>query len=229
MKENLSLTIDGPLADICLDRPAKRNALTTEMVTAIAEFVGALPADVRVILLRGEGSAFCGGADLRVAAASEEFHAGLFSMLDSLVSNSRPVVAYAHGPAVGAGMELLLASDIVIMAPDAWCELPPARLGFALDNWSIRRLADIVGLGHARAILLASQRVSAQRAMDIGLAHHLGDCDTARELCARIASFPPRGIAQLKAVLNDGGYTHKLSPEHQQLFDAAWAAARAPW
>lgn len=150
-------------------------------------------------------------------------------MLDALVSNSRPVVAYAHGPAVGAGMELLLASDIVIMAPDAWCELPPARLGFALDNWSIRRLADIVGLGHARAILLASQRVSAQRAMDIGLAHNLGDCDAARELCARIASFPPRGIAQLKAVLNDGGYTHKLSPEHQQLFDAAWAAARAPW
>lgn len=226
MPENLSLTVDGPVAEIVLDRPAKRNALTTDMVTAVAEFVATLPEDVRVIFLRGEGPAFCGGADLRASAASERFHEGLFAMLDGLVNNRRPVVTFAHGPAVGAGMELLLASDIVIMSPDAWCELPPARLGFALDNWSIRRLADVVGLGHARSILLACDRVSADRAVSIGLAHSTGDLASARDMCDRLAGYPPLGIDQLKAVLNDGGYTHVLSPEHQQLFDAAWAAVR---
>lgn len=87
MPENLSLTVDGSVAEIVLDRPAKRNALTTDMVTAVAEFVATLPEDVRVIFLRGEGPAFCGGADLRASAASERFHEGLFAMLDGLVNN----------------------------------------------------------------------------------------------------------------------------------------------
>lgn len=133
-------------------------------------------------------------------------------MLDEFVHQHRIVVSYVHGPAVGAGMEIMLASDLVVMEPRAWCELPPARLGFALDNWSIRRLADIVGLGHARSILLACERVTATRAVEIGLAHEVGNLDDAHALCARVGSYPPLGIAELKAVLNDACYTHELSP-----------------
>ncbi|MDH4659127.1 enoyl-CoA hydratase/isomerase family protein [Corynebacterium pyruviciproducens] len=220
------VTVDEALAEVLLNRPAKRNALTTAMVDTITRFVRGLPQSVRVILVRGEGPAFCGGADLAASAASDDFHRGLFAMLDEFVHQHRIVVSYVHGPAVGAGMEIMLASDLVVMEPRAWCELPPARLGFALDNWSIRRLADIVGLGHARSILLACERVTATRAVEIGLAHEVGNLDDAHALCARVGSYPPLGIAELKAVLNDACYTHELSPEHQRLFDAAWAEAR---
>ena len=185
------VTVDGALAEVLLNRPAKRNALTTAMVDTITRFVRGLPQSVRVILVRGEGPAFCGGADLAASAASDDFHRGLFAMLDEFV--------HQH---------------------------PPARLGFALDNWSIRRLAEIVGLGHARSILLACERVTATRAVEIGLAHEVGNLDDAHALCARVGSYPPLGIAELKAVLNDACYTHELSPEHQRPLDAAWAEAR---
>src|SRR5262249_39348774 len=129
------------VALVTIQRPEKRNALTTELCVRLRDAVlGTLDGGARALVLTGQGSGFCSGADLD-AVYSAEFRGALYDMLHTVTDAPVPVVAAVNGPAIGAGTQLALAADLRMVAPGAVFGVPTARLGLAVDPWTIRRLA----------------------------------------------------------------------------------------
>ena len=135
-----------------------------------------------------------------------------------------PVIGAINGPAIGAGVILSMICDLRVVAPDAYFQFPVAKYGLALDNWSIRRLTSLVGAGRARGMLLAAERLTADMALHTGMANRIGTLADAQEWAAEIAGFAPLALQHAKRVLNDDGAYEEPWPEHQELFDRAWAS-----
>ncbi|AKK02620.1 enoyl-CoA hydratase [Corynebacterium epidermidicanis] len=218
------------LAILTLNRPEKRNALNLELTTALADELRTLssrgPDHTRAVLIRGEGAAFCAGADFS-GVYNEEFLGSLQRMLTAILEAPVPVIADIQGPAVGAGVQVALACDLRVVGDNAWFLVPPAKLGFALDNWTIRRAASMLGGSVARGVLLGVQKVSADLAGQLGFANERGDADAALQYAQTIASYAPLSVQQLKRVLNDEGFGFALSATQQQMYEAAWSSQDA--
>ena len=204
-------TIDGVLL-LGLDRPAKRNALTQPMLSALANAYARYEADseLRCAVLYGHGQSFCVGADLLqikdnigrsdAAAADGEFD----PLQISGPTLSKPVVAAVHGMCLAGGMELALAGDIIIAAEGTKLGQPEtARALFAFGGgvvrWPVR-----VGWGNAQRYLLTGDLIDAEEALRIGLiqevvpADKLGD--RALALAKSIAAAGPLGVRDTLAV-----------------------------
>ena len=95
--------------------------------------------------------------------------------------------------------------DLRVVAPDAYFQFPVAKYGLALDNWSIRRLTSLVGHGRARGMLLAAERLTADTALQTGMANRIGTLADAQAWAAEIAGFAPLALQHAKRVLNDDG------------------------
>ena len=154
-----------------------------------------------MVVVRGEGRAFCAGLDLDMLAAEsmpEGFYALQEEALVGLERLDRLVVAQIHGYCLGGGLQLALASDIRILAEDAVLGLPAAAEGLppGMATW---RLPRYVELGRAMRLSVGGERVDAQEALAIGLADHVlpvaGFADAAAELVAHYLAVPrgPRG------------------------------------
>ncbi|MEJ5927633.1 enoyl-CoA hydratase [Corynebacterium sp. H128] len=220
---------DGKVLILTIDRDEKRNALNTELCMAIADAVNHITledeAPIRAVLIRGEGRAFCAGADLSGEGGGvygDGFLAALQHMLTSLLHCPVPVIADIQGPAIGAGAQLSLACDLRVVGPDAWFAVPPAKLGFALDNWTIRRAVSLLGGSVARGLLLAAQRIDAQQAHNVGYVHVQGDSAAALDFAHEVSGNAPLSMRQLKSVLNDEGFGFDLSVKQQEDYRAAW-------
>jgi enoyl-CoA hydratase len=114
--------------------------------------------------------------------------------------------------------------DLRVVAPNAYFQFPVAKYGLALDNWSIRRLTSLVGAGRARGMLMAAERLTADVALQTGLANRLGTLADAQAWAAEIAGFAPLALQHAKRVLNDDGAYEDPWPVHQELFEKAWAS-----
>src|SRR5690606_28973746 len=134
---------------LTLNRPSKRNALSLELCERLGDAVRQGARDSRAIVVTGAGSTFCAGADLD-EVYGEEFLEALQGMIRSITSTPVPVVAAVNGPAIGGGTQLALACDLRVATETARFAIPTARNGLAVDPWTIRRLSEIVGGGHAR-------------------------------------------------------------------------------
>ena len=167
------------------------------------------------MVVTGEGSSFCAGADFG-EVYGDGFRKALYEMLRRFTASPVPIIAAVNGPAIGAGTQLALAADLRMVSPGATFAVPTATLGLAVDPWTIRRLALLAGGGNARRILLACEPLSAEDALQCGLADAAGDLDAALERAARIAALAPLTLAYSKQVLNrlqepeidDRGSTH---------------------
>ena len=135
-----------------------------------------------------------------------------------------PVIAAINGPAIGAGVQLAMICDLRVVAPEAFFQFPVAKYGLALDNWSIRRLTTLVGYGRARGMLLAAEKLSAETALQTGMANRLGTLADAQQWAAEIAQLAPLALRHAKRVLNDDGAFEEQRPEHKELFDLAWGS-----
>lgn len=216
---------DGHVLSITFDRDPHRNSLTTKVCTEVAAAIEAVEfPDIRVVLIRGRGTAFCAGADLKGKVYGDDFHGALQRMLRSILECPVPVIADVQGPAVGAGTQLALACDLRVVGDDGWFRVPPAELGFALDNWTIRRAVSMLGGSVARSVLLAAETVDADRAAAVGFANARGDADAAMRYAQRIAGYAPLALRQLKGVLNDEGFGFALRPIQQELYDLCWSS-----
>lgn len=216
---------DWHLLTIVLDRAPHRNSLTTKVCSEVADAIDAVESpDIRAVLIRGRGSAFCAGADLKGGVYGDDFHGALHRMLRSILQCPVPVIADVQGPAVGAGTQLALACDLRVVGDDGWFRVPPAELGFALDNWTIRRAVSMLGGSVARSVLLAAEKVDADTAAAVGFANLRGDADDAWAYAQRIAGYAPLALRQLKGVLNDEGFGFTLRPNQQQLYDLCWSS-----
>ncbi|OZD01001.1 enoyl-CoA hydratase [Rhodococcus sp. 06-235-1A] len=218
-------TRDGDVVTIELQRPDRRNALNSELCLAVHRGIEQAERDgARVVVITGQGTSFCAGADLTGDAFPEHFGQILEEMLIAVESASIPVVAAINGPAVGAGTQLAIACDLRVVASDAFFEIPSTRLGIAVSNWTIRRLASLAGGGVARTILLGGERVHADHAFTCGLANKLGDVDAATQWAQSITELAPLALKHLKLVFNDDGAHDVPTSEQAAAFEAAWSS-----
>jgi enoyl-CoA hydratase len=220
----LSAHADGDVIVATIDRPARRNAVDTETLLALAAALeDAVIRDVRVFVLRGIDGHFSAGADLD-GVASQPFRAALTRTLLSL--SRVPVLTLAHieGSCLGAGVQLATACDLRIASPGAVFGVPAARLGVAVDAATIDRLVDLVGGGRARAMLLGAETCTTEAALAMGLINHIGDYEDAVSAAERYASLAPLTIAAHKVAFATASDRSAGAVEVQAAIDAAWAS-----
>jgi enoyl-CoA hydratase len=208
-----------------LQRPERRNALNSQLVEELREAVEkAAGEDVRAIVLTGQGTVFCAGADLSGDAFAADYPDRLVALNLTIDATPLPVIGAINGPAIGAGLQLAMICDLRVVAPDAYFHFPTSKYGLALDNWSIRRLSSLVGYGRARGMLLAADRLSADVAFQTGMANRIGTLADAQAWATEIAGLAPLALQHAKRVLNDDGAYEDQWPVHKELFDKAWSS-----
>ncbi len=190
-RESIELTVAnanvGPVLRLTLARPQRRNALSRSLVSALHGAIAGVEAgsETRVVVIAGEGPAFCAGADIAefAAAAADPSGAlaladaeGIADLLGAIVSCPVPVVARVQGAAFGGAVGLLCAADIVIAAADARFALSEARLGLVAAVISPYVVAAL-GPREAAARILRAAPFDAETAMRIGLIHEIAPPD----------------------------------------------------
>jgi enoyl-CoA hydratase/carnithine racemase len=197
---------DGVL-ELRLARPARLNALTLHLARELLAAVRDAQRDpqVRVLLLTGEGRAFCAGKD-RDDAAGPEFVDALQQLASALMNSPKPVVAAVQGWAVGAGLELLLNCDIVIAASSARFMLPEVTVGLFGTGGVIALLPRHIGMAKAKGALLLGQEFSAQQADQWGLLWAVVPDEElaarSRAIALKLAASDPALLGQIKSLLH---------------------------
>jgi methylglutaconyl-CoA hydratase len=204
------------VAWLTLDRPDAANALSRALVTGVREAVAALRAEPLppLLLVSGAGErAFCAGADLkeRRAMSLEEtraFLGELNRMVDELEAYPQPTIAVLGGAAFGGGLELALACDIRVAAEGVEMGLPEVRLGIIPGAGGTQRLARLIGLGAAKALVMSGRRIDAARAAALGMVAAVvprGELRAeAERWAADLAVAGPLALAQAKRAMAEG-------------------------
>jgi enoyl-CoA hydratase/carnithine racemase len=211
----LHLTIDGPVAELRLDNPAKLNALTVAMLEALDAHCAALERDpeVRAVVLSGTGErAFCAGADIAAWGGLAPFDFARHwvreghRIFDRLARLSKPTVAALNGHAFGGGLELAAACDIRVMTPAATLALPEAGVGI-VPGWSgTQRLARLMPGPVVREMALFGRRIPAERALALGFVAEIAEdaAGAARAIAAKAAGLSPRAVEVAKYMIQAG-------------------------
>ncbi|WP_232678622.1 enoyl-CoA hydratase [Nocardioides sp. R-C-SC26] len=200
----LATTRHGAVAVLELQRPERRNALDLTLCREIDAAARAAVQDgARVLVVTGQGSSFCSGADL-TGVYGDEFLQALYGMLHGLTRLPVPIIAAVNGPAIGAGTQLALACDLRVADESAKFAVPTARNGMAVDAWTIRTLAAVAGHGRARRVMLAAATIERDEALACGLADRPGTLDDALAWAQELAALAPLTLAHNKLVLNGG-------------------------
>ncbi|MEZ5626338.1 MAG: enoyl-CoA hydratase/isomerase family protein [Rhodocyclaceae bacterium] len=212
--ETILYEMNNGIAEIRLNRPHRLNAVTQTLYDELNDALGVAEADrdARVVLLTGEGRAFCVGADLkehktgRTAFDRRQYLQGEQIVCKRLMLLSKPVVAAVNGFALGAGAEVAMASDFILMAESAQIGLPEVSIGNYLGGGVTYLLPRLVGLAKARELVFLGERIKGEEAVRIGLANRVfpddGFLDAAREFAQRIASKAPFSMQLAKEHLN---------------------------
>lgn len=187
----LRLGVDGAVATITLARPERRNAMTGGTWRTLARIGDALPPDVRIVVIRGDGPSFSAGIDLRMfspegvpgeepvlrpGGGPDELERDIEVLQRGYTWLRRPEIvsiAAVHGHAIGAGFQLALACDLRIVADDVrFCMKEPA-LGLVPDLTGTKPLVDIVGLPRAIELCLTARTILADEARELGIAQQV--------------------------------------------------------
>jgi len=209
----LTLEGEGELATITLNRPEKRNAISTEMIDellAALDEIETRPA--RVVILTGAGKAFCSGMDLEalqgVAQQSPEQNLQdskrMARMFRRLWSYPKPLIAAVNGAAIAGGCGIATLCDFTLAAPEAKFGYTEVRIGFIPAIVSVFLIRQI-GEKRARDLLLTGRIFDAAEAHQIGLVTEVVPADqlvsAARELAAALLAASPTSIAHAKRLL----------------------------
>lgn len=201
---SLTVTRHESVSLLLLGRPERRNALDLTLCRSLAAAAAdEVAAGARVLVLSGEGTSFCAGADLD-GVYGTEFLEALYGLLHGLTKLPVPVIAAVNGPAIGAGTQVALASDLRIADVSAKFGVPTARNGMAVDAWTIRTLAGIAGGGVARRLMIGAETIDREAALACGLVDRTGTLDAALAWAAELAVLAPLTLAYNKLVLNGG-------------------------
>lgn len=220
MSDLLTTARDGDVALLTLRRPDRRNALNLDLCRALdAAAHEAVEDGARVIVVTGEGTAFCAGADLD-GVYGDAFISALYAMLHGLAALPVPVIAAVNGPAIGAGTQLAIACDLRVVDERARFAVPTARNGMAVDAWTIRTLAELAGHGRARRVMLAADTIDRDEALSCGLADRAGTLEDALAWAHEIARLAPLTLTYNKAVLNGTRDDEQIAQD----FDRVWAS-----
>ena len=216
MSQRVLLRIDGGVATLSLNRPEVMNAMDGETMIelrAASELVARDPA-VRVIVLRGEGPAFCAGGDVAlfhqrlddlpqlIVQLGREMHFALWALRRA----PKPVLAVVHGTVAGAGFSLLCAADLAIAADDTRFTLAYTNIGTSPDGGSSHFLPRLLGYKRAMQVTLLPDMFDAATARDYGLVNWTVPAgslaEEAQRIAARLAKGPTVAYGEAKRLLN---------------------------
>ena len=215
--ETLILRRHGQVQEIRFNRPHRLNAVTEALYAELNDALTRAEADgeVRVVVLTGEGRAFCVGADLkehkqgRTAFDRRQYLQGEQIVCKRLMQMQTPVITAVNGYALGAGAELALAADFLLMADSAQIGLPEVSIGNFLGGGVTWLLPRLVGLAKARELVFLGERLDGAEAVRIGLANrHYPDegfFNAALAFAEQVAGKAPFSMALAKEQLTFSG------------------------
>jgi enoyl-CoA hydratase len=212
--ETILFKTDGPVATITINRPDALNALNSTVFAELYEQFDriAQDAEIRVVVLQGAGEkSFVAGADIREMAGMSRTQAEARSwngmrLYDRMRRLPQPIVASIQGYALGGGMLIALACDIRIASTNASFGYPEIKLGIFPGTGGTVLLDRLLGAAASRAICILGERLSAERAWQLGIVTKLvppGELAAAtQEAAATIAGYSPVALRELKRALN---------------------------
>lgn len=209
--------VEGAVGLVTFNNPEKRNAVTVEMMEALAEIMERMETDptVRVVVITGAGDkSFVSGADIgefekRKAASSspDEWRKRTRGGYASVGACSKPVVARIRGFCLGGGLGLATLADLRVASDDSQFGVPTARLGNIYPEETVRRLMSLVGPAHARMLLYTGSRISAAEAERIGLINRMvpaADLDAVvMDIARTIGENAPLSVKGSKVIVSE--------------------------
>jgi enoyl-CoA hydratase len=204
----VELSIDDGVATIALNRPEVRNALNLEMCDALLDTARKIVQnEARLVFIRGNGPAFCGGADLnerkgKSEAWIRERRMRAFAAYGAIEALPMPCVALVHGAVVGSGVEIAAACDFIVATADATFRTPEAQRGTV---GATQRLPRIIGKRLAKDLMFTGRPLTAAEARDAGLVSRIGDLDVEKRAIAEvILKAPPLALRLAKRTIDRG-------------------------
>jgi enoyl-CoA hydratase/carnithine racemase len=230
--EILTSVVDG-IATVTMNRPERRNAMNGALLSGLRAAFDDLDGrrDVRVVVVRGAGPAFCSGMDLKEMEArggARDPEGDVVAVLQRVERSKHPTIALVHGDAIAGGCELALHCDLRVMAESARIGMPLARIGMIVPFVLGQKLLEVIGPAHTRQLLFTGRPIDGRRAYEIGMVHQVvpaAEVEAAATTLARsIADNAPLSLAGMKQVILRG-VAARPSVAHDDL-DAAALQAR---
>lgn len=223
MAELVTISIDNHVADVRFNRPEKYNALSLEMITAMANAINTLSEapGVRAVVISGEGKGFCAGLDIENFAALQSGEGSKLPDLKERYGNRitnifqhiaygwkelpMPVIAAIHGVAMGGGCQIALGADIRFCTPDAKLSIMEMKWGLIPDMSATQTIRDLVSIDVAKELIFTGKIIRGEEAAQLKLVTRVCEkpFEEAMSLAKEIASKNPDAIRAAKKLLNE--------------------------
>ena len=217
MTAELRSTVEGRTMVLTISNPEHRNALSPGMYAAGVEAlsVAETNADVRAVVLTGEGQVFCAGGNLQRLQANRQLPPAvqaqsienLHNWIEAIRTFPKPVIAAVEGPAAGAGFSLALACDLIVAARNAVFVMAYSSVALSPDGGGSFALARALPRQLVAELLMGGERVSAQRLHELGVVNRL--CEAGQALgqaldwAERLGARAPNVLASIKELINE--------------------------
>ena len=230
---------DEAVASLTLNRPDARNALSVAMCDAIVDAFGEIEATagVRAVVVRGEGTTFCSGADFAAVSgpSGTEFLPAFERMLEATSRVPLPTIAAIQGAALGGGFQLASVCDFRLAADDARIGIPSSRLGILVNFENVRRLVLLAGIAVAKEVLMTGRTYSGAEAVGAGLINRAVSAaeldESAASMARDIAALAPLSVQgskrAIQLVADDLSNPRAASPGSVEEVDRLVAVAYA--
>ncbi|RPH86065.1 MAG: crotonase/enoyl-CoA hydratase family protein [Deltaproteobacteria bacterium] len=222
MSELVKITIADHIADVRFNRPEKYNALSFDMIDAMADAINLLSKEpgVRVVVISGEGKSFCAGLDIENFAAmqaGENKFPNLTDRYQNRITNIYqhigygwkelpvPVIAAIHGVALGGGLQIALGADIRFCTPDTKFSIMEMRWGLIPDMSVTQTIRDVVSIDVAKELIFTGKTIKGEEAARLNLVTHVCEkpYEEAMALAREIASKNPDAVRAAKKLINE--------------------------
>jgi enoyl-CoA hydratase/carnithine racemase len=205
--EILTGVVDG-IATVTMNRPERRNAMNGALLSGLRAAFDDLDGrrDVRVVVVRGAGPAFCSGMDLKEMEArggARDPEGDVVAVLQRVERSKHPTIALVHGDAIAGGCELALHCDLRVMAESARIGMPLARIGMIVPFVLGQKLLEVIGPAHTRQLLFTGRPIDGRRAYEIGMVHQVVPAADAPLSLAGMKQVILRGVAARPSVAHD--------------------------
>ncbi len=214
MSETVTLTLEGPIAQVRLNRPDKGNALDLASWQALADGFATINQhrSIKAVVLSGAGKHFCVGADIdefEVAYASrvsvDRYFDAVAAATNTVARCPVPVIAAIQGACFGGAVGLAVAADLRVAAPEAKFAITPAKLGLVYPYDDLRRVMQLLGPARTKDLIFTARTVFAPEAQEMGLVNQMAQdpLSSALDTAKTIATLAPNAVVNMKRMMAD--------------------------
>lgn len=236
--------IEGDIAILVFDRPAKRNAMNDALIDELDAFFSNPPEGINAVILRGEGGHFCSGLDLAEHEHRDPidgvFHSRNWHRVSELMEfGGLPVISVLTGAVIGGGLEIAASTHVRIAEPCVRFQLPEGRRGIFVGGGATVRISRLIGPDRMREMMLTGRNYGAEDGLRLGLTHYsVGEgegLELAMKLARKIADNAPfsnylmiNALSRISDMSRaDGLFTESLAAAMSQTSDGAKEGLRA--